>query len=100
VDDQGGDAGTIAGGWSLTFTSTVGSSAPPVSPPMVFQYSPGVISLSWPTNAVGFALESSPLGKPVPVWTTVPLQPAIVGSNFNVTINTIGGPLYFRLRHP
>ena len=100
VDDQGGDAGSIAGGWSLTFTSTVAPSAPPVAPPMVFQYSPGVISLSWPTNAVGFALESSQLGKPVPVWTTVPLQPAVVGSNFNVTINTIGGPLYFRLRHP
>ncbi|NBR85042.1 MAG: DUF11 domain-containing protein, partial [Verrucomicrobia bacterium] len=100
VDDQGGDVGTLAGGWFLTFTSTVAPSAPPVSPQLVTRVSPGMISFSWPTNAVGFSLESSPLGRLTPVWTTVPIFPSVIGSNFNVTVNTIGGPLIFRLRHP
>ena len=99
VDDQGNDVGTL-GGWSLTFTSTMGTLPPPVPPTLLVQFSPGVFTFRWPTNATGFFLESSPLAGTPPVWTTVSPPPTVVGTNFNVSVNTVSGPLFFRLRHP
>ena len=99
VDDQGGDTGTLAGGWALTFTSTVAPSAPPVPPPLSLRLNAGVINLSWPANTVGFSLEGSGLGR-TPVWTNVPVIPTVAGTNFTISINAVGGPQFFRLRHP
>lgn len=99
MDDQGNDVGTL-GGWSLTFTSTMGTLPPPVSPTLLARFSAGVFTFSWPTNATGFFLESSPLTGRPPVWSAVNPPPTVVGTNFNVSVNTLSGPLFFRLRHP
>ncbi|MEN9573245.1 MAG: hypothetical protein RL514_1100 [Verrucomicrobiota bacterium] len=99
MDDQGNDVGAL-GGWSLTFTSTIATLPPPVPPSLLVQFSAGVFTFSWPTNATGFFLESSPLTGTPPAWTTVSTPPLAVGTNFNVSVNAVNGPLFFRLRHP
>jgi len=55
------------------------------------------VVLSWPVAAAGFNLEQS---STLSNWTTVPVIPAVVGDQYNVT-NTIGpDPTYYRLHMP
>ena len=57
------------------------------------------IVLSWPTNAVGFVLESTTNLGPVAFWTAVTSTPDVTGSNYVVTIKTTAAPSkFFRLR--
>jgi hypothetical protein len=57
------------------------------------------IVLSWPTNAVGFVLESTTNLGPVAFWTPVTSTPDVTGSNYVVTIKTTAAPSkFFRLR--
>ena len=57
------------------------------------------IVLTWPTNAVGFTLQSTTnLGSPS-VWSTNSPAPVIIGGQ-NVVINPISGPQqFYRLIH-
>lgn|GEM_PF-545084 len=55
------------------------------------------VVLSWPTNIANFNLvQSSTLSN----WTTVPVTPVIMGSNYNATITIQTGSLFYRLRNP
>ena len=65
--------------------------APPQ--PRIFSYGANVI-LAWPTNAVGFVLESTP-SLTSPAWTTVSPGPIIVGNQFEVVFNTASAPQRF-----
>ena len=56
--------------------------------------------VSWPTNATGFTLQSTPSLTPPVTWNDVTNQPTVLGGLITVT-NPISGPAeFFRLRKP
>jgi hypothetical protein len=58
------------------------------------------VLLEWPTNYVGFALESTlSLNVPI-VWSSVTQEVSVSGDNFGVTINSVEAAQFFRLRKP
>lgn len=59
----------------------------------------GELVLSWPTNAAGFSLQSTPRLSPPVTWTNFPHPPTIVGSRFVVTDDSTGAH-YYRLIAP
>ena len=60
----------------------------------------GNVVLSWSTNEAGFTLESAAQLAPTTIWATVPGAPAIVGSQYTVTTNTVAGKQFYRLNGP
>ena len=54
--------------------------------------------LSWPTNAVGFTLQSSLNPTPPVAWIDSTNPPAVIGTQFTVTNSTSGGAQFYRLR--
>jgi hypothetical protein len=54
--------------------------------------------LSWPTNAVGFTLQSTLALTPPLTWIDSTDAPAVVGAQFTVTKTFSGRALYYRLR--
>jgi len=55
------------------------------------------VTLSWPTNAVGFQLQSATGLSPTPNWTIVTNIPTVAGSRFFVTNAAISAAQFFRL---
>ena len=55
------------------------------------------VTLSWPTNAAGWALESTAAVIPA-AWHPVTNDVGIVGANFSLTLNMAGAQQCFRLR--
>ena len=55
------------------------------------------VVISWPTNQIGFTLQSAAQLAPPLAWTTVPLDPVIVGSEYKVTTNTASAQQFYRL---
>jgi hypothetical protein len=55
--------------------------------------------LSWPTNAVGWNVESA-MSLPATTWQVVANNPGIVGTNFIVTVGTTNAQQFFRLHKP
>jgi hypothetical protein len=55
--------------------------------------------LSWPTNAVGWNVESA-MSLPAATWQVVTSNPGIVGTNFTVTVGTTNAHQFFRLYKP
>jgi hypothetical protein len=55
------------------------------------------IVLSWPTASAGFTLQQT---SDLSHWSNVPLTPAVVGNNYNVTNNIDPGGVYYRLQDP
>ena len=56
--------------------------------------------ISWPTNAIGFTLQSSP-GITAPwAWTDAMNSPALQDGRWTITSPTTGTAQYFRLRKP
>ena len=53
--------------------------------------------MMWPTNATGFALQSTTNLTPPAVWTTVSPPPVIIGANNAVTNDTSGTRRFYRL---
>jgi hypothetical protein len=58
------------------------------------------LSLYWPTNAVGFSLQTAPLATGTFVWGPAPQPITPIGSNYVVTIPTTGAGALYRLRKP
>ena len=55
---------------------------------------------SWPTNAAGFTLQSTLNLTPPVTWIDSTNQPAVIGTQFNVTNTTSGSAQFYRLRKP
>ena len=81
---------------------TVSFASTPIGWPLlsVTQSSPLQATLSWPTNAAGFVLETT-LGLPASTWMTVTNVP-VIGNNslFNIVIATTNAQQFFRLHLP
>jgi hypothetical protein len=58
---------------------------------------PNEVTLSWPTNAAGWALESATAATPA-AWNPVTNDVSVVGTNFSVGLNMSGEQQYFRLQ--
>lgn len=56
------------------------------------------IQLSWPSDATGYALETSPSLPPIATWTPVPDAPALQYNNFVLTVQTTNTSQFFRLK--
>ena len=69
-------------------------------PALFVRRSENDLIISWTTNAVGFALQSTTNLSPPSAWVPVPAAPVIVGNQNTVTTNTMVGPRYYRLRKP
>jgi hypothetical protein len=69
------------------------------SPTLMIAQNGGKILLSWPTNATGFNLYSSP-ALPATTWTMVPTSVSIVGGQYTVTNTLPGRNEFFRLQLP
>jgi len=54
--------------------------------------------VSWPTNAVGFTLQSTTVLTPPTTWLDYPNLPAISGSQYTVTNTLPGNVRFFRLK--
>jgi hypothetical protein len=55
--------------------------------------------LSWPTNAVGWNVESA-MSLPSATWQVFANNPAIVGTNYTVTVGMTNAQRFFRLHKP
>jgi hypothetical protein len=55
------------------------------------------VTITWPTNAVGFILQQSGFLAGAPVWSPSTNTPVIVGDQNTVTIQADGAMQYFRL---
>lgn len=80
----------------LLDVQVAGASAPEL-PRLNLSVSNGA-TLSWPTNAAGFLLESST--NLASAFTTVTNEPAVVGTNFSVTLPADRPAKFFRLHKP
>jgi len=54
--------------------------------------------LSWPTNAGGFTLQSTPDLTPPVTWLDSTTVPAVIGAQFTLTNSPAGGARFYRLR--
>ena len=88
--------GTTVGGGALGF-GTVYSLALPGPPQLSLIHSGGSTILSWPTNAVGFTLQSTTNLVPPAVWSTVSPAPVVVQGTFTVTNPVSGAQKFYRL---
>jgi hypothetical protein len=67
-----------------------------IAPTLCICHINGCEVVSYPSNAVGYLLESSPL--PGMSWQTVTNAPVINGPNCNVTLPMASKSVFFRLR--
>ena len=58
---------------------------------------PMQVALSWPTNAVGYVLESA-AALPASLWSQLTNAPVTVGNQFTVGVDATNGQQFFRLR--
>jgi hypothetical protein len=65
---------------------------------IINKLAPSQATLSWPTNADGFALVTA-LSLPASSWNAVTNVPVVLGSSFSVTIPATNTQQYFRLYH-
>jgi len=70
----------------------------PLLPALNARPNGGELILSWPTNAVGFTLQSTPSLTPPVVWFDLTNVPAVGGAQFTVTNTHSGGAQFYRLR--
>ena len=61
--------------------------------------SPSQTRLTWPTNAIGYRLESAAT-LPPSSWTTVTNTPSVSGGDYAVNVERTGSQRCFRLRKP
>ncbi len=66
-------------------------------PSVTFQFSGTNVVLSWPTNALGFSLQSA-ANLDVASWAAVTNAPAIVGTNYSVTLSAVQQVQFFSLK--
>jgi hypothetical protein len=74
-------------------------SVPEPSPPRltISRLSDSQVRLSWPTNATNYSLERA-VALPAPEWVTMTNRPPVIGDEFVLTIDSVGGQAFYRLR--
>lgn len=87
-DNQGGDAGALAGGWNLKITT---------APEMSVTVAGGNLILSW-HDLPGYILEGTSVLTSNPVWTTVTQPQTVINGRRTVAVPMALGLKYFRLR--
>jgi hypothetical protein len=80
--------------FTLSFTA---AAAPGPFELQISQAGPLRASLTWPTNAFGWDLEST-AALESPDWASVTNTRSVAGTNFSLTLPTISGSQFFRLR--
>ena len=89
-----GSVAAIAAGYYHSLALVVAQSAPPT---LAISMSGSLTVLSWPTNAVGYGLQTTP-SLTLPTWQAVTNAPVIVGDRYVLT-NAWPTPAgFFRLR--
>jgi hypothetical protein len=90
---------SISGGYVLTQPSSGGYQVGFVTilPTIHFGQSGNKFILSWPTNAVGFTLQSSTSLSATSVWASAS-SPVVVGNNYVVTNTISGSGMFYRLK--
>jgi uncharacterized repeat protein (TIGR03803 family) len=87
--------GTTGGG-GITGDGTVFALTLPASPPLAITPAGSNVVLTWPSNAVGFVLQSAANLGAASVWGNVSPAPVVVNSQNTVT-NPISGAHFYRL---
>ncbi|EEF61350.1 immunoglobulin domain-containing protein [Pedosphaera parvula] len=59
----------------------------------------GNVALFWPASNFGFAVQSTSTLSGAPSWTTLTNAPALVGTNWQVSLTSTGAARFFRLVH-
>jgi uncharacterized repeat protein (TIGR03803 family) len=89
--------GTTATGGSIGLGTLFSISLPARPPQLTITLAAGNVVLTWPTNAIGFALQSTPNVGSGAIWSTNLAAPVVVNGQ-NAVTNTISGALqFFRL---
>ncbi len=91
MDDQGSDAGVLAGGWRMNFIA--GSSVT-----LFATRSGNDIVFSWPASAVGYFVVSGPEANGP--WSPLPGTPQLVNGVYTQTVPVTGQRQFFRLKKP
>jgi hypothetical protein len=94
---SGTDETLGAGVWSTQITELI--TAPPL-PVLTIQSSQTSITLSWPTNSVGFQLKTTASLSSSSTWSNVVQIPQISGAQFVVQVPTLLSSQFFRLQGP
>lgn len=96
-DDSAGDAGQIAGGWSLTL---VGSTATCCDPPprLSITTDNGDVEISWPATGGAFVLEAKASLDAASPWVGVTTAPFLDNGIYTVTLPATAPARFFRLR--
>ena len=74
--------------------------AVPLLPTLNAKSSGNQLVLSWPTNAIGFTLQSTPSLSPAVTWSDASNVPALSGGKWTVTNSLAGGARFYRLHKP
>jgi subtilisin-like proprotein convertase family protein len=88
IDYGAGDAGSIAGGWTLNLN---------ISVPLKIALSPPNIVLSWPVSAGNSILQSATNTIAPANWSVEPIDPLIQAGQYFVTNSLSSGKKYYRL---
>lgn len=96
-DDSGGDAGQIAGGWSLNFVSNTALCCDP-PPRLSISTDNGDMEISWPAAGGAFVLEAKGSLDPGSPWVTVTTAPFLDNGIYTVTLPAGAPARFFRLR--
>lgn len=69
-----------------------------MTPPLNSRPSGNQLILSFPTNAIGFTLQSTPDLNPPVTWTDSPISPTVIDGSFTITNTLSGAAQFYRLR--
>lgn len=91
---------TLAMPTQYTFWTLGSLQQGPVPPPQltISKVTGGKVKLSWPESATGFTLETNTKVNAATSWVSTSITPEVSGGMQSVTIDTISGPHFFRLR--
>jgi hypothetical protein len=93
---------TLTASYNATMATAVVSvvSEIPISPPLGIECLPGITGLTWPTNAVGFLLETNSSPTAAGGWGLFASNYSILNTNYVVTNACDSPAMFFRLRKP
>jgi len=86
---------TISAGGTVAATGIYVQQVAPAQVVLAFNVEGKNLVLSWSTNLTGFELQSA---TNLRAWASVPLAPAVCGTNYVVTNAIAGGSSFFRLK--